>query len=199
MRKLSLATCTFALLSSWSVFASTEVDSDSAPVAFQAVPEIMVKFDEAQEYRKKAVTLGRLPHKVEMGKQFPTYVAGEDGKPALETQNTVTDDVVIARNPLPVVGAVYNEWLVPKETWQSTYGELPMFDTFMPFKRVKSIKAIPITEDILSLLGSLDGETAVIDVDWNDAGMKVYKDGYLTDGGYGIAPEEMQNTYEKIE
>ncbi len=199
MRKLSLAACTFALLSSWSVFASTDLESKSAPVSFQAVPEIMEKFDDAEEYRKKAVTLGRLPHKVEMDKQFPTYVAGEDGKPVLETQNTVTEDVVIARNPSPVVGAVYNEWLVPKETWQSTYGELPMFDTFMPFKRVKSIKAIPITEDILSLLGSLDGETAVIDVDWNDAGMKVYKDGYLTDGGYGIAPEEMKNTYEKIE
>lgn len=199
MRKLSLAACTFALLSSWSVFASTDLESKSAPVSFQAVPEIMEKFYDAEEYRKKAVTLGRLPHKVEMGKQLPTYVAGEDGKPVLETQNTVTDEIVIARNPAPVVGAVYNEWLVPKETWQSIYGELPMFDTFMSFKRVKSIKAIPITEDILSLLGSLDGKTAVIEVDWNDAGMKVYKDGYLTDGGYGIAPEEMHSTYEKIE
>ena len=199
MRKLSLATCTFALFASCSVLASTALEPKLVPVSFQAVPEIMVKFDGAEEYRKKAVTLGRLPHKVEMGKQFPTYVAGEDGKPVLETENTVTDDVVIARNPLPVVGAVYNEWLVPKDAWQSTYGELPMFDTFMPFKRIKSIKAIPITDDILNLLGSADGETAVIDVEWNDAGMKVYKDGYLTDGGYGIAPEEMLRTYEKVE
>nr|WP_243734401.1 hypothetical protein [Photobacterium lutimaris] len=159
----------------------------------------MVQFDDASEYRKKAVTLGRLPHKVEIGKAFPTYVAGDNGKPALETENTVTDKVVIARNPSPVVGAVYNEWLVPKEAWLTTYGELPMFDTFMPFKRIKSIKAIPITEEILRLLGSLDGETAVIEVEWNDAGMKVYREGYLTDGGYGIAPEEMQQTYEKVE
>ncbi|MGR5063621.1 hypothetical protein [Photobacterium sp. DNB22_13_2] len=195
MRKLSLTSCVFVLLSSWPVFSSTL----PAPVAFQSVPEIMVQFEDALEYRKKAVTLGRLPHKVEMGKAFPTYVASEDGKPVLETENTITGEVVIARNPSPVVGAVYNEWLVPTDAWMTTYGELPMFDTFMPFKRVKSIKAIPITEDILSLLGSLDGETAVIEVEWNDAGMKVYREGYLTDGGYGIAPEEMQRTYEKVE
>ncbi|AJR06556.1 hypothetical protein C9J03_20695 [Photobacterium gaetbulicola] len=194
MRKLSLVACAFALLSSWPAFSSTP----PMPVSFQAVPEIMVKFEEATEYRKKAVTLGRLPHKLELGKAFPTYVA-VDGKPVLETENTVTQEVVIARNPSPVVGAVYNEWLVPKATWLDTYGELPLFDTFMPFKRAKSIKAIPITEEVLSLLGSLDGETAVIAVDWNDAGMKVYRDGYLTDGGYGIAPEEMQSTYEQIE
>ena len=173
--------------------------SASSPVAFQTIPQVMVAFDDAQVYRKKAVTLGRLAHKAELGRVLPTYVAGNDGKPVLETENTISKEVVIARAPVPVSGAVYNEWLVPKTTWMETYGELPMFDTFMPFKRVKTIKAIPITPGVLTLLGSQDGETAVIAVSWNEQGMKVYKDGYLTDAGYGIAPAEMQNSYEVVE
>ncbi|KLV05557.1 hypothetical protein ABT56_11365 [Photobacterium aquae] len=172
--------------------------ADAAPVSFQSIPEVMVQFEQAPQFRKKAVTYGRLPHKVELGTVMPTYVAGSDGKPKLETENTITETVVIARNPLPVSGAVFNEWLVPQDKWVETYGELPSFNTFMPFKRLKMIKAIPITEDVLTLLGSTDGETAVIAVDWNKEGMTVYKDGYLADGGYGIAPDEMQKTYERV-
>ncbi|MGF1724837.1 hypothetical protein [Photobacterium nomapromontoriensis] len=173
--------------------------AETVPVTFQAIPQIMTEFDTAAEYRKKAVTYGRLAHKVELGQLFPTYIAGSDGRPKLETENIVTDQVVIARNPEPVSGAVYNEWLVPKDKWQATYGEVPMFDTFMPFKRIKTIKAIPITDDVLTLLGSKNGETAVIAVDWNTKGMTVYKDGFLADGGYGIAPDEMQKTYELVD
>ncbi|MCW8331575.1 hypothetical protein MD588_22515 [Photobacterium sp. SDRW27] len=195
MKNVLLAT-TFASLLSVSSF---DVSAEIAPVSFQDIPEVMTEFDTAKEFRKKALTYGRLPHRSEIDRVFPTYVADDNGKPKLETENVVSADVVIARNPEPVSGAVFNEWLVPKEKWEDTYGELPQFVEFAPFKRVKTIKAIPITDEVLTLLGSEDGETAVIAVEWNDQGMTVYKDGYLADGGYGIAPEEMAKTYEEVE
>jgi len=195
MKNALFATAFASLLS----VSSFDVSAETAPVSFQDIPEVMTEFDAAKEYRKKALTYGRLPHRSEMGRVLPTYVADGNGKPKLETENVVSDDVVIARNPEPVSGAVFNEWLVPKDKWETTYGELPLFVEFAPFKRVKTIKAIPITEDVLTLLGSEDGETAVIAVEWNEQGMKVYKDGYLADGGYGIAPDEMAKTYEEVE
>lgn len=195
MKNVLLA-MTFASLLSVSSF---DVSAETAPVTFQDIPDVMIEFDTAKEFRKKALTYGRLPHRTEMGRVFPTYVVDENGKPKLETENVVSDDVVIARNPEPVSGAVFNEWLVPKDKWEVTYGELPQFVKFTSFKRVQTIKAIPITDDVLTLLGSEDGETAVIAVEWNEQGMKVYKGGYLADDGYGIAPEEMAKTYEEVE
>ncbi|ELR66642.1 hypothetical protein C942_04340 [Photobacterium marinum] len=195
MKNVLLATALTALLSLSSFYATAETE----PVTFQDIPEVMAEFYSAKVFRKKAFTLGRLPHPSEIGRDIPTYVADENGKPKLETENVISSDVVIARNPEPVSGAVFNEWLVPKEKWQETYGELPDQMRFMPFQRAKTIKAIPITDDILTLLGSEDGETAIIAVEWNEQGMTVYKDGYLTDGGYGIAPAEMTKTYEEID
>ncbi|MEJ2767003.1 hypothetical protein VV869_23940 [Photobacterium sp. MCCC 1A19761] len=171
----------------------------TAPVVFQEIPELMAQFESAPVYRKKALTLGRLPQRRELDRVLPTFVADENGKPVLETENTVTNVVVIARHPVPVSGAVYNEWLVPMETWIEIYGALPQSAEFEPFQRVKTIKAIPVTDEVLLLLGSRDGEAAQIAVDWNEQGMTVYKGGYLTDGGYGIAPHEMAQFYERVE
>ncbi|MGR5145271.1 hypothetical protein ACQKP8_01830 [Photobacterium alginatilyticum] len=190
---LAIAVSSFMGLSSFGVSA------DTVPVAFQNIPEVMAEFDSAKEFRKKALTYGRLPHHSEIGRAFPTYVADEAGKPVLETENELSDAVVIARNPDPVSGAVFNEWLVPKDKWETTYGKLPEFTEFEPFKRIKTIRAIPITDEVLTMLGSENGDTAVIAVEWNDKGMTVYKGGYLADGGYGIAPEEMAKTYEEVE
>ncbi|TKG27317.1 hypothetical protein FCV85_17345 [Vibrio sp. F13] len=67
---------------------------------------------------------------------------------------------------------------------------------FKPFKRIKTIKAIKIDAEMLELLGSEDGNTAMIKVSWDEKGMKIYKDGYLADYEYGIAPHEMQENYE---
>ena len=195
MKNVLLATAVVSFMGASSFSVSAEI----APVAFQDLSEVMVKFDSAKEFRKKALTYGRLPHRSELGRTFPTYVADENGKPKLETENEVSDTVVIARNPEPVSGAVFNEWLVPKDKWEATYGEIPEYSQFAPFKRLKTIKAIPITDNVLTLLGSEDGKTAVIAVEWNELGMKVYKGGYLADGGYGIAPDEMAKTYEEVE
>ncbi|GAB2656810.1 hypothetical protein [Vibrio panuliri] len=172
------------------------IASAADPVEFQKIPQIMQQFESAQLYVKKAPTLGRLPKQQELGQDFPTYVSDGKGGYTLETNNVMTDDVVIASMSKPIVADVYNQWLVPKDVWTGTYGELPTSTEFKPFKRIATIKAIKIDDAMLKLLGSNDGETAVIKVSWDDKGMKVYKGGYLADYEYGIAPQEMQENYE---
>lgn len=168
----------------------------SAPVEFQKIPEIMKMFDSAQLYIKSTPTLGRLPKESEIGNDFPTYVSDGQGGYHVETNNTMVKDVVIASMPKPIVGDVYNQWLVPQDVWKGTYGKLPTSTEFKPFKRIKTIKAIKIDEDMLKLMGSTDGQTAIIKVSWDENGMKVYKDGFLANYEYGIAPEEMKANYE---
>jgi hypothetical protein len=97
------------------------------------------------------------------------------------------------------VDDVFNQWLVPKAKWVDTYGQLPESTQFQSFKRIKTIKAIKIDTEMLDLMGSEDGQTATIKVSWSDDGMKVYKDGYLANYEYGIAPDEMKATYELVE
>ncbi|WP_434362629.1 hypothetical protein NF212_19945 [Parasalinivibrio latis] len=168
------------------------------PVEIQKIPDIMRRFDDAETFRKKAVTFGRLPYNEEIDTDFPTYVSNGKGGYKLETTNVVTEDVVIARNPKPVVGHIYNQWLVPFSKWKEIYGKLPSSSDFKPYQRLKTIKAIKIDDQILTLLGSKDGKTARIKVSWNPDGMIVYKGGYLANGEYGIAPEEMLASYEKV-
>lgn len=166
------------------------------PVEFQKIPQIMNQFDSADLYVKKAPTLGRLPKQQELGQDFPTYVADGKGGYTLETNNIMTDDVVVASMHTPIVDEVYNQWLIPTDVWVDTYGDLPTSTEFESFKRITTIKAVKIDEQMLELLGSTDEKTAVIKVSWDDKGMKVYKDGYLADYEYGIAPKEMHENYE---
>ncbi|MGL5220669.1 MAG: hypothetical protein ACRC8G_14675 [Plesiomonas shigelloides] len=182
---LLLACCSF------SAFSATPID-------IKTVPEIMQAFEKPEIYRKRTVTLGRLPQSVEIGQQFPTYVSDGKGGYKLETTNRVTDSVIVARMPFAVAGNIYNEWLIPKDKWQETYGELPTSTKFERFKRIKTIQAIKIDERILKLLNSQDGKTATIAVSWDPKGMQVFKNGYLAEREYGIAPEEMQQNYERI-
>lgn len=168
------------------------------PVKFQDIPAIMQIFEHAGDYRKRTVTLGRLPNKTEIGQHFPTYVSDGQGGYKLETTNVITDNVIIARMPFAVAGNIFNEWLVPKEKWAQVYDGMPTDTTFARFKRTKIIKAIKIDETILRLLNSQDQKTAVIAVSWDPKGMVVYKEGYLADYEYGIAPDEMQKNYERV-
>lgn len=170
----------------------------SAPVEFQKIPEIMAKFEHAQIFSKKAKTRGRLPRAEEINSVFLTYVSDSKGGYMVETRNNMTNDVVIASKTTPIIDDIYNQWLVPKATWISTYGELPVSSEFQSFKRIKTIQAIKIDADMLKLMGSEDGETATIKVSWSEDGMKVYKDGYLANSEYGIAPDEMKETYELV-
>ena len=187
---------TFLIAAISTVLSFPAISSAADPVEFQAIPEIINQFNSADLYVKKAPTLGRLPKQAELGQDFPTYVSdGKDGY-TLETNNVMTDDVIVASMHTPIVNDVYNQWLIPKNTWVETYGDLPTSTQFTSFKRINTIKAIKIDANILALLGSTDGKTAVIKVSWDDKGMKVYKDGYLADYEYGIAPKEMQENYE---
>nr|VVV05600.1 hypothetical protein AW0309160_03083 [Aliivibrio wodanis] len=156
----------------------------------------MTKFESAQLFVKSSPTLGRLPKTSEIGKEFPTYVSDGKGGYHLETSNTMIKEVVVARMPAAVVDDVYNEWLVPQDVWKGTYGILPTSTEFASFKRIKTIKAVKIDDEMLTLMGSEDGKTAIIKVSWDDKGMTVYKDGYLANYEYGIAPEEMKANYE---
>ncbi|KJG11476.1 hypothetical protein C0W96_11510 [Photobacterium kishitanii] len=186
---LSLTSVAVSLTFSSLSFANT-------PVEFQKIPEIMSQFEHAQLFVKKGITFGRLAHKKELQTPFPTYISDGKGSYILETQNIITDDIVIASMPKPIIDNVYNQWLVPKKSWLKTYGALPQSTEFKPFNRIKSIKAIKITEEMLTLLGSKDGKSATIKVSWNTNGMKVYKDGYLANYEYGIAPQEMAKSYQ---
>ncbi|WCE28322.1 hypothetical protein [Vibrio sp. SCSIO 43137] len=168
------------------------------PVEFQKIPQIMAKFENPQLFVKKARTLGRLAEANEIGKPFDTYVSDGKGGYTLETSNTMSDDVVVASMPEPIAGEVYNQWLVPKSKWVENYGKLPESTKFESFRRVKTIKAIKIDDEMLKLLESTDGKTAIIKVSWDKNGMTVYKDGYLANYEYGIAPEEMKANYELV-
>lgn len=190
MKKAFLIAAVSAALS----FPTTLLAAD--PVEFQKIPQIMSQFDSADLYVKKAPTLGRLPKQQELGQDFPTYVADGKGGYTLETNNIMTKDVIVASMHTPIVGKVYNQWLISTDVWVETYGNLPTSTEFQSFKRITTIKAIKIDETMLDLLGSTDGKTAVIKVSWDDKGMKVYKDGYLADYEYGIAPKEMHENYE---
>lgn len=151
----------------------------------------------AMEIQKKAVTLGRTPSVNEIGTELVTYVSDGNGGFKEETKNEITDDVVIARNPEAIAPNVYNEWLVPKETWKKNYGTDAVED-MKEYQKLGTIKAIEITPEILKELGSVNGLTAKIDVSWSDDGMEVFKGGVLTDQGYGIAPAELKSTYQVV-
>ncbi|MGL5757268.1 hypothetical protein [Plesiomonas sp.] len=186
-----------SLITTFIVLHSPSVYSDM-PVNLQDIPAIMQAFEHADEYRKRTVTLGRLPHKTEIGQQFPTYVADGQGGYKLETTSIVTSEVIIARMPFVVAGNIFHEWLVPKSKWIKEYDGVPTDTTFTRFKRTKTIKAIKIDEKILTLLNSKDQQTAVIAVSWDPKGMIVYKEGYIADHEYGIGPDEMQKNYERV-
>lgn len=172
------------------------------PVKYQENATLMAKLEnESVKIQKKAITLGRLPTESEIGSEFPTYIKGEDGEVTIETTNTVTNDVVVARNPesigLKDGVEVFNEWLVPKATWMKNYGVEAQAE-MMKYQRLGSMKAIEVTDEVLTELGSTDGQTATIAVSWDNNGMRVHKGGYLTDQGYGLAPDEFKKTYQIV-
>ena len=170
----------------------------ATPVTFQNIPEIARRFERPDIFCKITPTLGRLPSKEMLGAEFPTYVSNGKGGATLETTNIITDSVVIARMPTPITGDIYNEWLIPKEFWKDTYGELPSDANIKAYYRVHPISAIKITDSVLKLLDSRDGKTASIMIPWNPDGMVAYKNGYLAELEYAIAPAEMKANYKKM-
>lgn len=167
--------------------------------------KIKALFERDSFEAKKSFTLGSTKPGAESiveNGELVSYVKVNGQIVEEDVRNKLGDDKVVARNPEPLGElngkVVYNEWLVEKDVWMKNYGVEPT-DTFEPYERIESIKALVITDEILEILGSTDGETAKISVSWNPSGMTVFKGGVLTDGGYGIAPDEFNSTYKKVE
>ncbi len=130
-----------------------------------------------------------------------TYVDDGKGGVKKETENEITKNHIIARNPTRISSTVFfNDWLVPKDEWGKKYNQVPEnSDTFREYKRSGNIKCIKIDDHILKLLSAEDPNFATISVSWSKEGMKVFKGGYLSDLGYGISAIDMNNTYKLAE
>lgn len=172
------------------------------PIAYMENAEISSMVNAGGEYQKSAKTGLRNPSPSEIGADFPTFVKDGDGI-RQESSNTVSSDVVIARNPNPIGEVngepVYNEWLVPKATAIKNYGQ-PVVDSlgdeFGFFKKQATVKAIELTDDVMASLGA-KGDTLEIAVSWSPEPMMAKVGDYLTSGGYSISKHDMAD-YELV-
>lgn len=156
-------------------------------------------------YRKKEKTLLRLPKQNELDTVFITYVKAGSGV-RQESINTITKDKVIARNPT-IIGHkdgkdIYNEWLVDKDVIAKNYGKETLgelTEDFKPFQKTATITAALLTKKLLAIIFPLtSGNELPIKVDWSPHPMVAHIGDYLTDAGYSIAPEVIENTYEIV-
>lgn len=172
----------------------------TTPVKFQDIPAIQSLFaTTARQYRKAQVTLARLPRPDELGATLVTYIAAPDSVLGYlkEAEAVITADKVITRNLKPIneAAGIFNEWQQDAAVFLKNYGTMPESTEFVPYRRKGMLNAIEIDDQVLGLLGSTDGQTAVIATDWSAEGMTVYRGGLLADAGYGIAVDERE-TYE---
>lgn len=156
-------------------------------------------------YRKKEKTLLRLPKQNELDTVFITYVKSGSGV-RQESITTITKDKVIARNPT-IIGHkdgkdIYNEWLVDKDVIAKNYGKETLgelTEDFKPFQKTATITAALLTIELLAIIFPLtSGNELPIKVDWSPHPMVAHIGDYLTDAGYSIAPEVIENTYEIV-
>lgn len=132
-----------------------------------------------------------------------TYVLNSMGDVVIEKSNLITNNVVIASNVEPVQVTesgekIINSWLVQKNAWIKNYGKLPDSEENKPYQKIATMKAITITPEVLSLLGSKDGKSAKIHIDYDNGEMEVFLGGKLSDQGYGITKEEFSKTYAPV-
>ena len=163
--------------------------------------KIQQRLEKASSYQKKAETLLRRPTSSEIGNSLVTLVKDGDGV-RQESTNTISQSSVIARNPGAIgsnsQGDVYNEWVIEDSVVAKNYGPETLNNLttqFAPFRKSNTIKAIPITDEVLGELGVLSGHEVPIDVSWSDEPMIAKKGDYLTCQGYSISSHDMQSTY----
>ena len=165
--------------------------------------EVKALIDNAPSFQKSALTGLRNPQLSEMGQEFITYVL-KDGALRVESKNTVSEDVVVARNP-GVIGQidgkdVYNEWLVPKATAIKNYGDsvvAGLTDEVTYHKKQATIKAVELTSDIMEKLG-VKGDVLNIKVSWSPEPMVAHVGDFITNGGYSVSQKDMKDTYEPV-
>lgn len=132
-----------------------------------------------------------------------TYVLNSNGDVVIEKSNLITNNVVIASNVEPVTVSesgekIVNSWLVQKNAWIKNYGKLPDSEENKPYQKIATMKAITITPEVLYQLGSKDGKSAKIHIDYDNGEMEVFLGGKLSDQGYGITKEEFSKTYAPV-
>ena len=165
--------------------------------------DVKALIDNAPSFQKSALTGLRNPQLSEMGQEFTTYVL-KDGALRVESKNTVSEDVVVARNP-GVIGQidgkdVYNEWLVPKATAIKNYGDsvvAGLTDEVTYHKKQATIKAVELTSDIMQILG-VKGDVLNIKVSWSPEPMVAHVGDFITNGGYSVSQKDMKDTYEPV-
>lgn len=156
--------------------------------------------DNSDSYVKKEKTLLRKPNPWEIGTTIITYVKDGDNI-RIESSSPVNQDSIIAKNPnqfFDSAGKIfYNIWPINIEVVKKNYGEIEddLTFEFQPFQKIKSLKAVQIDDNIISILGCND--KIEIDVSWSDKPMIAIKGDYLTDGGYSISAENMKD-YEEL-
>lgn len=164
--------------------------------------EVKALIDAAPSYQKSALTSLRAPESSELGHSFNTYVL-KDGALRVESTNTISDDVVVARNS-SVIGQIdgkdiYNEWLIPKATAIKNYGESVVSGLghqFTDHKKQATLKAIELTPEIMKKLG-VEGDILNIQVSWSKDPMIAHVGDYLSSGGYSVSQNDMKD-YELV-
>ena len=160
-----------------------------------SMPRIKELLAEAPAYQKSGVTLGRLKSSSDPV-EFITYTS--DGKGGYEEEGRNSADGVVARNPIPIVDGIYNEWIISKDKWIELYGKLPVSDTeFEKFKRQGTSKFIKITDEVAAMLGGTDDSGNIyLEVSWDPDGVIAKIGDYLAEGGHRVEKREFANTWE---
>lgn len=167
----------------------------TASVSYLENAEVADRISKAPEYRKSSVTLLRLPAPEEYGTNLETFV--KDGDTVRrESVSVLSADQVIARNP-GVIGSrngepAYNEWPIPRATAVKNYGTQidGLTAAYTPCKKIATVRAVPVTQDILDALG-VSGDELPIRVSWSTEPMIAKIGDYLTSGGYSISQHDM--------
>lgn len=164
--------------------------------------EVKALIENAPSYQKSALTALRKPEPSELGQIFNTYVL-KDGQLRVESTNTISNDVVVARNS-SVIGQldgkdIYNEWLIPKETAIKNYGEAVVSGlghTYTEHKKQATLQAVELTPEIMEKLGIV-GNVLNIKVSWSTEPMIAHVGDFLTSGGYSVSQNDMKD-YELV-
>lgn len=146
---------------------------------------------------KTKPVLARLPTEAEIGHNITTYIAS-NGQLKVESKHPITVDTVICRNEW-IIGQIdgvdiYNEWPRDKSYWESHYGD-NLGNIFQSVHKKTVASLLPASEIWDKLGGKPDEHEVQISVPWWTGTMTIYRDGYISSDGNGIALEEYLKTY----
>ncbi|NCP98238.1 hypothetical protein GW796_00565 [archaeon] len=134
--------------------------------------------------------------------KFTTYV--KSGSSIRIESEPFLPGVVIGRNP-DMIGEldgklIYNEWPIAIDIATKNYGTEAiesLTEEITYHKKIATIKAIELTEEIMKLL-NVQGDTLNIKVDWSPDPMVAKLGDFITDSGYSVSAHDMKSTYEAI-